>query len=240
MSSLGKLYGVGIGPGDTELLTIKAVNVLNSVEVIFTPRAAPTRDSIARKIIEPVLDNKKKIKELTFPMTKQKEELEYYWAEAASEVENVLKEGKNAAFVTLGDPFLYSTFIYLYRKIRERNPLVEIVTLPGISSIFASASAAGIPIASGSEKVAIIPLSRDVNQIKPYLDMFDTIFILKVGDKLQDLVDLLSRLELADKSVLVQKVSQAGLQKVIRNLPELREDELREVGYLSTVIVKKA
>ncbi|MDI6716335.1 MAG: precorrin-2 C(20)-methyltransferase [Actinomycetota bacterium] len=240
MNSLGKLYGVGIGPGDTELLTIKAVNVLNSVEVIFTPRAAPTRDSIARKIIEPVLDNKKKIKELTFPMTKQKEELEYYWAEAASEVENVLKEGKNAAFVTLGDPFLYSTFIYLYRKIRERNPLVEIVTLPGISSIFASASAAGIPIASGSEKVAIIPLSRDVNQIKPYLDMFDTIFILKVGDKLQDLVDLLSRLELADKSVLVQKVSQAGLQRVIRNLPELREDELREVGYLSTVIVKKA
>ncbi|MEW5706269.1 MAG: precorrin-2 C(20)-methyltransferase [Actinomycetota bacterium] len=240
MNSLGKLYGVGIGPGDTELLTIKAVNVLNSVEVIFTPRAAPTRDSIARKIIEPVLDNKKKIKELTFPMTKQKEELEYYWAEAASEVENVLKEGKNAAFVTLGDPFLYSTFIYLYRKIRERNPLVEIITLPGISSIFASASAAGIPIASGSEKVAIIPLSRDVNQIKPYLDMFDTIFILKVGDKLQDLVDLLSRLELADKSVLVQKVSQAGLQRVIRNLPELREDELREVGYLSTVIVKKA
>ncbi len=238
MSKFGKLYGIGIGPGDTELLTIKAKNVLNSVDVIFTPRSAPKRGSIARKIIEPVLSGRAQIRELTFPMTKDRGELEKYWAAAASEVAGILQGGKNAAFVTLGDPFFYSTYIYLYRKLKEEHPELNVVTLPGISSAFASASAAGVPIAIGDEKVAVIPLSRDIRTIRPYLDMFDTLIILKVGDKLRGLVEALAEAGLLTNAVLVQKVSQAGDERIIHDLTKLTEDDLNEVGYLSTVIVK--
>lgn len=238
MSKFGKLYGVGIGPGDTELLTIKAKNVLNSVDVIFTPRSAPKRDSIARKIIEPVLNGKAQIRELTFPMTKDRGELEKHWAVAASQVVGVLQGGKNAAFVTLGDPFFYSTYVYLYRELKEEHPGLDMVTLPGISSAFASASAAGVPIATGDEKVAVIPLPGDTRAIRPYLDMFDTLIILKVGDKLRGLVEVLSDAGLVDNAVLVQKVSQAGEERIIHDLTKLMEDDLNKVGYLSTVIVK--
>lgn len=235
----GKLYGIGIGPGDTDLLTLKAVNVLNSVDVIFSPRSAPKRESIARKIIEPVLKNKVEIRELIFPMTKNKEELKKHWLVAANEVAQVLSEGKDAAFVTLGDPFFYSTYIYLFRTIKEAHPEIDIITLPGISSAFASASAAGIPIAAGDEKLAIIPLSKDADEIRTYLETFDTVIILKVGDKLKKLVEVLQELGLSNRSVLVQKVSQEGLEKIVYGLSKLSENELDEVGYLSTVIVKK-
>jgi precorrin-2/cobalt-factor-2 C20-methyltransferase len=239
MASWGRLYGIGIGPGDTELLTLKSVEVLNSVDVIFTPRSAPKRDSIARKIIEPVLKGKAQVKELTFPMTKDKDELESHWMSAADEVAGVLKEGRDAAFVTLGDPFFYSTYIYLYRKLKEGYPEARIITLPGISSAFASASAAGVPIAIGDEKLAIIPLPREAGAIRPYLEMFDTVIILKVGEKLRGLIEVLFDLDLTDNAVLVQKVSQHDDERILFGLSRLTEEELDEVGYLSTVIVKK-
>ena len=236
----GKLYGIGIGPGDTELLTVKAVNILNSVDVIFSPRSAPQRDSLARKIIEPVLKKKVEIRELTFPMTKDKDKLEAHWLSAANEVASVISEGKNAAFITLGDPFFYSTYIYLYRKLKEGFPKADIITLPGISSVFASASAAGVPIATGDEKVAIIPLPEDTSAIRPYLELFDTLVILKVGEKLKGLVEMLESLRLEDKAILVQKVSQAGLERIIYGLSNLSEKDLAQIGYLSTVIVRKS
>ncbi|NCO66742.1 MAG: precorrin-2 C(20)-methyltransferase [Candidatus Aquicultor secundus] len=239
MASQGRLYGIGIGPGDTQLLTLKSVEVLNSVDVIFTPRSAPKRNSIARKIIEPALKGKAQIIELTFPMTKDKGELESHWSTAAAEVAGILREGKNAAFVTLGDPFFYSTYIYLYNKLKEEYPEADIITLPGISSAFASASAAGVPIAIGDEKLAIIPLPRDTAAIRPYLEMFDTVIILKVGEKLRGLIDVLTELGLQDNAVLVQKVSQKGSERIITGLSGLSEAELDEVGYLSTVMVKK-
>jgi len=239
MDSLGILYGIGIGPGDTELLTLKAVKILNSVDIIYTPRSAPKRESIARKIIEPVLKGNAEIRELIFPMTKDKSKLEEHWLNAASEVAGALKSGKNAAFVTLGDPFFYSTYTYLYRELKHSHPEVTIETLPGISSAFASASAAGVPIAVGDEKVAIIPLPGETEKIRPYLQTFDNIIILKVGDKLKGLIDVLADMGFADNAILVQKVTQADSERIIFGLSSLTEDELAEVGYLSTVIIKR-
>ncbi|MBE0446608.1 MAG: precorrin-2 C(20)-methyltransferase [Actinobacteria bacterium] len=239
MTKLGKLYGIGVGPGDTELLTLKAVSILNSVDVIFSPRSAPRRESIARKIIEPVLNGKAEVVELVFPMTREKDRLEQHWSQAADEVASALRNGKNSAFVTLGDPFFYSTYIYLYRKLRERYPEIDIITSPGISSAFASASAAGIPIAIGDEKVVVIPLPGDVRGIQRYVEMFDTVIILKVGERLKELVEILASSGLAGNAILVQKVSQQGSEKIIFGLSGLTRDELNKVGYLSTVIVKR-
>jgi len=238
MSARGTLYGVGIGPGDTDLLTLKAVNILNEVDVIFAPCAGVKKESIAKKIIEPVLRNKTEVKELVFPMTKNKDELEQHWSQAADAVISILNTGKSAAFITLGDPFFYSTYIYLHRKLKENYPETDVVTMPGVSSVFASASAAGIPIAIGDEKVAIVPLPKVIGELWHYLETFDTVVILKVGERLKGLVEFLRGLGIADNVVLVQKASQQGSEKVIYGLSGLTDDELGDVGYLSTVIVK--
>lgn len=239
MANQGRLYGVGIGPGDTELLTIKAVNILKTVDIIFTPRSAPKRESIAKQIVAPVVNGSAKFKELAFPMTKDKDELERHWAEAAAEVSETLREGKNAAFITLGDPFFYSTYIYLYNKLRQEHPDLEVVTLPGVSSPFASASAAGIPIAVGEEKVAIIPLPQVIGELWHYLETFDTVIILKVGERLRALVKVLNGFGLENNAVLVQKASHDADEKVVMGLSRLSDEELDSAGYLSTVIVKR-
>jgi len=235
----GRLYGVGIGPGDTELLTIKAVNVLKSVDVIFAPRSAPKRESIAKQIVAPVINGTTEFRELVFPMTKDKKELEKHWSEAAAEVSRVLSEGKNAAFITLGDPFFYSTYIYLYTRLKREYPEVKIVTLPGVSSPFASASAAGIPIAVGDEKVAIVPLPQVIGELWHYLETFDTVIILKVGERLRALVKVLEGFGLVDNAVLVQKASHDADERVAIGLGQLTDEELDSAGYLSTVIVKR-
>jgi precorrin-2/cobalt-factor-2 C20-methyltransferase len=239
LADRGRLYGVGIGPGDTELLTIKAVNVLKSVDIIFSPRSAPKKDSIARRIVEPVLNSNTEFKELVFPMTKDRKELEKHWSEAADEVAKALSEGKSGAFITLGDPFFYSTYIYLYRKLKEEHPEIEIVTLPGVSSPFAAAAAAGIPIAVGDEKLAIVPLPEVIGEIWHYLETFDTVIILKVGERLRAFVKVLSGFGLLDNAVLVQKASHDADEKIIMGLSKLDDEMLDNAGYLSTVIVKR-
>lgn len=239
LAERGRLFGVGIGPGDTELLTVKAVNVLKSVDIIFSPRSAPKRESIAKKIVEPVLNGDAEFRELIFPMTKDKAELEKHWSEAADEVAKALAEGKSGAFITLGDPFFYSTYIYLYRKLREEHPEIEIVTLPGVSSPFAAAAAAGIPIAVGDEKLAIVPLPEVIGEIWHYLETFDTVIILKVGERLRAFVKVLSGFGLLNHAVLVQKASHQAEEKVVMGLSNLDDETLDNAGYLSTVIVKR-
>ena len=109
----GRLYGVGIGPGDPKLLTIKAKEILDTVDTIFVPKASDDGRSYARSIVKAAVSKSKNFIELTFPMTKDQQKLESCWLRAARRIVKELKREKRAAFVTIGDPFIYSTYIYL-------------------------------------------------------------------------------------------------------------------------------
>lgn len=137
------LYGVGLGPGDVDLLTVRGAQVLDEADVVYTPGRLSR--SVALKHV-----SKSRIGDLDFPMTRDEEELRRSWKEAASIVAPAAQEG-DAAFVTLGDPTIYSTFGHLRRTLDRFHPQVAVEVVPGVSSVTAFAAALDVEIAAGSE-----------------------------------------------------------------------------------------
>jgi len=232
----GKLYGIGIGPGDPGLVTLKAKGLLERVDVICLPRASSGEGGIARQILEGLLSSPPPLLELDFPMVRDRARLREYWGRAAGQVSRLLGEGKEVAFITLGDPLLYSTYNYLLQALREKHPDLEVETVPGVSSISAAAALAGLPLAQGGERLAILPAPPDGEGLREVLARFDTVVVMKVGDRLPALRRALEELGLAGKAVLVSRVGLEG-QRVVRGLQSLKDNS---VGYLSVVIIRRS
>jgi precorrin-2/cobalt-factor-2 C20-methyltransferase len=231
---IGKFYGVGLGPGDPKLLTLKAKEILEKVDVIFVPKADREGNSNARSIVEAATAGPWNFVELIFPMTKNEKILSSYWGKAASRITEEVRIGKTVAFVTMGDPFIYSTYIYVLKTLCQNFPDIEAETIPGISAFNAAASLAQIPLVEGKERLAILPVTDDLRPLREALREFDTVVLMKVGSKLERVVRLLDELNLLKNAVLV---SHAGCpnEYIERDLSILSGKEL---GYLSVIIVR--
>lgn len=254
----GRFYGIGIGPGDPKLVTIRAKEILDSVDVIFVPKANDDGTSCARSIIEANISGKKDFVELTFPMTRDKKALKAYWQNAARKTAKEVRKNKNVAFVTIGDPFIYSTYIYLLKTLRQDFPDIGVETIPGISSFNAAASRLGFPLVEGDERLAILPVTKNLKGLKETLKRFDTVVLMKVASKLDKVVRLLKELKLIKNSALISRVGHSN-EVIIRDLSSistagsslpkgkgrhlrrLTPDEVRDkkLGYLSVIIVKR-
>jgi len=233
---VAKIYAVGVGPGDPELLTRKAERILRQVSVICAPSANPTDSSYALSIVEEFIDrSRQEVIVQTFPMKKDQQELEPFWEDAAREASELVRQGRDVAFITIGDPFLYSTFLYIYRIVREKYPDVSIEAIPGITSINAAAIAAGVPLAAASERVAIIPAAFEEQDLRRVLVDFDTIVLMKVNRVFEQVYALLQELGLEKKGVFVRRVGSAE-EEVVFDLATLLGKKL---DYLSLLIVKK-
>jgi len=230
----GKLYGIGIGPGDPKLLTLRAKDALEKADTIFAPKGSDEGISVARKIIEQVIEGKKTYVELTFPMTKDKNLLRKYWKKAAQRIAGEIKKGKQAAFVTLGDPFIYSTYIYLLKMLKQDFPNIDVETIPGISAFNAAASRAQLPLVEGNEKLAIVPVSKNLTGVRKTLEEFDTVVLMKVGAKLDKIIRLLKKMRLIQRSVLISRLGQEN-ETVVKDMSTLTD---KKSGYLSVIIVK--
>ncbi|MDH3385471.1 MAG: precorrin-2 C(20)-methyltransferase, partial [Nitrosopumilus sp.] len=151
-----ELIGIGVGPGDPELLTVKAVNAIHNADVIMCPASKEDRPSIALSVVSSLIEKSKnqEIIRLIFPMTKDKELLEAAWKKNAYIMAEKVLEGKNVVYLTVGDPYLYSTWMYMHKEIKRNHPAMKISAIPGIVSIFTFASKVGISIAEGAEKVS--------------------------------------------------------------------------------------
>lgn len=235
----GKLYAVGVGPGDPELLTFKAARIIRQCSDIALPKGAKTEGlalQIAKAAAGPELSGKN-IMEINFPMVKNLsvEDLR----PGAEMVLSVLNEGRDVAFLTLGDPCLYSTFFRLAGAIHEISPGVEMEIVPGVSSVNASAALSKVPLALADQKVAIVPAVYGTFGIKgdgldSALKDFDTIILLKVHSVLGKLKKRLADMELLDNAVFI---SRAGLHgEKTCPLGEAREDG---ADYFSIVIIRK-
>ena len=168
------LYGIGVGPGDPELITVKALRLLKEVPVIFAPYTREGEESIAGSIVKAVLSpaemNGKELLGLYFPMTGEKAVLKQAWKEAALKVLERLQE-TDAAFVTLGDVSLYSTYPYLERTAKEIYPQLHSVIIPGVTSISACL-AAGKQCVQGTETLAVVPVNEKT-LLEPVIQSFD-------------------------------------------------------------------
>ena len=194
---MAKIYAVGVGPGDPELLTRKAERILRQTPVICAPTANPADSSYALSIVEQFLD-------------RSRQEI-------------------------IGDPFLYSTFLYIYRIFRKKYPDLAIEVVPGISSINAAAVAAGVPLGMGAERIAVLPAAFADARLKQTLLEFDTVVLMKVSRVFDSIFALLRELGLERNGVFISRVGTPE-ERVEFDLESLTG---RKLDYLSLLIVKK-
>src|SRR5947208_17099475 len=188
-----KLFCVGCGPGDPELLTVRAVSLIKSAEVIFAPTAREGKPSIALSVVEKYVSKSAKTTSLIFPMVKDKESLKDYWKRNAEDIAAAVRSGKRVVYLTVGDTALYSTWIYLHRELKKSHKDIEVEIVPGIASMFAIAAKAGISLAEGDETVAIVPACYDMERVRRTATACDTVIFLKDGRYFDNVVEMLDR-----------------------------------------------
>lgn len=210
MSRLGKLFGIGAGPGDSSLLTLKAVRILQDVSVVIVPRGDRGEKSQALRIVTPFLHNEQELREITLPMTREPDSLQEVWRKAAIDLIPVLDGGRDTAFVTLGDSTLYSTYFYLYDVLKQSRPDLEVETVPGISSFSAGAALLNRALAIGQESLAIVPATRGPDCIRLALTTFDNVVLLKVVPVMKEVLGLLAELGCLDDAAYVCRCGMPG------------------------------
>jgi precorrin-2/cobalt-factor-2 C20-methyltransferase len=235
--TLGVFYGVGIGPGDPELLTQQAQRVLGSVPVIFVPKAKITDEGLALQILlnSVVAKTGAELKDLVFPMSKDPEVLRPAWATAREAILQVLRQGKDCALITLGDTAIYSTYMNMVAELRREEGGLKIVTCAGISSFSQAAAQLNLSLVEKAEKMAILPCLSDVAGMRPDLERFDCVVLMKVGRRFADLRELLREMGLIQFSHLALKLGTPGEQLS----SDLDAVDPETVTYMSLVIVRK-
>ncbi|HEX5981076.1 MAG TPA: precorrin-2 C(20)-methyltransferase, partial [Nitrososphaeraceae archaeon] len=187
-----KLFCVGCGPGDPELLTIRALNLITEADVIFVPTSKLDKPSIALSIVAKYIKETTKIINLVFPMVKDKDSLKDYWKKNTLEISQMVRTGKKTLYLTVGDPSLYSTWIYIHRELKKNHKDIEIEIIPGITSIFAFAAESKIGLVEGNEHLSIVPACYDLNKVKNTVKASDTIVFLKDGRYFDNVIEMLS------------------------------------------------
>jgi precorrin-2/cobalt-factor-2 C20-methyltransferase len=232
----GTLFGIGVGPGDSDLITVKGAKILSECRHVFVPKSREDAESVAMNIAAKHVNPQAKIHQILFPMTTDRSELQARWAESARAVAEVLETGADACFLTLGDAFLYSTYIYMLQALRDRIPNLNVVTIPGITAFSAAAALAEFPIGKAKEPVTIVPTADDLDAVRNALSAGGTVILMKIGKRLDRILDILEEKGMLEQGVFV---SHAGMenQRVETDLRKLR-GEGPEKGYLSILLVR--
>lgn len=232
----GRLYVIGVGPGDPELLTVKAARTLGRCAVVFTPKARIKDKSVALQIAKPYIGEDARVEELVFPMTSNNETLEKAWEDSGKRIVSELRNGNDVAFLTLGDPMLYSTAVYLTRSVEKLFSTADIEIVPGIPAYGAAAALTRFSVGEKKRPVSIMPAGDNLEEIRTRITDGGTIVIMKVGRRLGEILDLLEETDTLDTSVFV---SRAGMpdERVETDLRKLRGAD-RTAGYLSIILVQ--
>ena len=236
------LIGIGVGPGDPDLLTVKAVKAIQNADIIMCPASKEDRPSIALSVVNSLIDKSKnqEIIKLIFPMTKDKDILEQTWKRNAKIMAEKVLSGKNVVYLTVGDPYLYSTWIYMHKDLEENYPDMKISVIPGIVSMFTFASKVGVSIAEGAEKVAIIPSCYDLSSVKEIAKNSETMVFLKDGRYFDQVINVLKESGFPDDSIFAIGQDLGTENEIIRKLKlgDVNDDTLT-TKYFSILVVKR-
>lgn len=223
----GKLWGVGVGPGDPELLTLKAVRVLRQADVVILPDAGG-QEKTALNIVQEHIDGKP-LSFVKMPMVRDKAVMEKAHEQAAKEICALLDQGKQVAFLTLGDPTIYSTYMYLHEKVFAWGYPVEVV--PGVPSFCAAAARLNRSLCLGREPLLVIPASHDSQAL---LDVPANKVFMKAGRSILELQQTLLDRGQLDGASMVENCGMPN-ERVYPRFADLKEPS----GYFSLVIAKQ-
>lgn len=226
----GKLYGIGTGPGDPELITMKAVRILGTADVVIVPESGSDKGSIALEIADEYISSKAEIITLTFPMVNDEAEKKANRMKNAEVIRGLVESGKTVVFLTLGDPMLYSTYIYMLEQLVQSG--IEIETVPGVTSFCASAAAGNTPLAKQNEELRIVPLSKDTD-IARHLKDGDNVVFMKVSS---------DSIRLADELIKADGIMECLISSKCGRDEEFINHDINRlydgVPYMTTVMVK--
>ena len=231
--NLGCLYGIGVGPGDPELITLKALKALQRAPVICVPQAANRLDSYALSIVKEYVKPEQEILRAPFP-TDDADGAAQVWWEASRLVVERLQQGQDVAFLTEGDPMLFSTFSYVLEGVQELCPDARVEIIPGVSSVLAAAASSGVPLVTHGQKLAILPAAYGLEELSEATSNFDTVVLMKVSPVIVKALADLEGLGLTGNSTYVRRVS-TDREKVIRDVTEIKDEDM---DYFSLLIVR--
>lgn len=227
---MATVYGIGVGPGDPELLTLKGLRLLRACPVIAYP-APETGDSLARKIAAPHLSSDKIEIAIRMPLLADRFPAQEVYAKAAAEIGGHLAAGRDVAVLCLGDPFFYGSFMYLFTRLAAAH---EVVVVPGVTSVSAGAAALGAPMVARNETLAVIPAPLPDAEIERRLALADAVAIVKLGRHFARVRELLVRLGLASAARYVEHASMAT-----ERTPPLAEVDPAAVPYFSLILLRR-
>lgn len=224
----GVLYGIGVGPGDPELMTLKAVRLIQQCQIVAVPGEEPKK-SVAYKIAAGAVGHEFSDKTIgiPMPMTKDTKVLEEKHKEAAAAICHLLDEGKDVAYLTLGDPSIYSTYTYIHKQIKELGYETQMVS--GVTSFAAAAARVGEPLVENRQMLHIIPASYTIEK---ELEYPGTKVLMKAGTKLSDVKELLA--EYPQQITMVERCGMSE-EQVYYHVDEIPD----EASYYSLLIVKE-
>ncbi len=234
-------YIVGIGPGDPELLTLKAYRLFEQCRVVVAPKARREDGSTALNILSRAVDlAEKKIYEVVFPMKKiplgqtVPREVSAAWEATAEKILALLDDGEDIVFPTLGDPGIYSTGYYLYETLLTLRPDIRVICIPGISAMSSCSASTGIPLCLGDDRLAVVPATFGAAKLRQVFEDFDAVVLMKVHKVFAEVLAVLEEAGLLDKAIYVEKSGTAE-QRIVRDLSIPPSDP----HYFSTIIVRK-
>ena len=218
----GILYGIGVGPGDPELITLKAARILNIADVVFAAASSKNSYSLAVSIARPHIPDLTPVRQLGFPMTSDQAEKEAAWEENARMLIAELNRKSIVAFLTLGDCMTYSTYGYVLKYVRRLAPDIPVISVPGITAYQASAACLNTPLVEGEETLLIMSGVKGGEKLRRFANIPENIVFMKAYRNMNDIISALDQNELLANSVAVKH---CGLpqQEVIRDIGELKE-----------------
>jgi precorrin-2/cobalt-factor-2 C20-methyltransferase len=230
----GTLYGLGVGPGDPGLITLKAVEVLKKVAVVFAAGSSKNEYSLALNVVAAHLPPTLAVRRLDFPMTHDQAALDAAWLANAQAVKAELDAGRDAAFLTIGDPLTYSTYGYLLRTLMAIDPQARVETVPGVTAYHAAAAKLNLPLVESKESLLVVSGVSDLNDIPALAACGDNLVIMKTYKNYDQIIDKLNELPTRRRTYCV---SQCGLpgERVIHDAASLRGQKM---PYLSLILVK--
>ena len=229
---MAKFYGIGTGPGDSTLVTIKAVNTIKMLDILYTPEPKKGGDSLALSIVKEYVPDTE-IKQRHFPMNNDSVEKMASWDAIAAEIKDDVKAGKEVGFITLGDPMIYSTYVYIMERLMDE---IEVETIPGISSFSNIASNQNFPLVMDTDPLMVIPCTMEEEKIDAALQTYDCFVLMKVYKNFKEIVQKLEKYDLIDSAILVSNSSQE--REVVYK--DLRDVHLQEkISYFSTILVNR-
>jgi precorrin-2/cobalt-factor-2 C20-methyltransferase len=234
MKVAGTFFGIGVGPGERGLIPLIAWQALQKCHVIFTPRARGVEYSIARNCLPANAIPEERFREIEFSMDAEKDRVRY--GELAETIAIELLAGRDVAYLTLGDPLTYSTYIYALGALKEHLPDLRHRTFPGVTSYTALAAATGFALGEGKESVLVLPCPDSAEILRSMIAAHDVIVLLKIGHRLPAVLRLIKEMNIAEHCVFGHRVGMAD-ERLFTSVGEMEEENAN--GYLSTMLIRK-